>query len=76
MSINFIPNDPDANDVPMRVVSPRTNRPSSQAGFDFIGPVPEKVYDPATQPAEFCSGSAAKVLWRLSKRGKRSPAPQ
>src|SRR5204863_2595569 len=44
---------PDANDVPMRVVSPRTNRPSSQAGFDFIGPVPEKVYDPATQPAEF-----------------------
>jgi hypothetical protein len=53
MPINFIPNDPDSNGVPMREVNPRPNRPASRAGYDFVGAVPQDVYDPATQPDEF-----------------------
>lgn len=53
MSINFIPNDPDAPAPPMRVVKPRADRPATRAGFRLIGAVPEGVYDPQAQPDQF-----------------------
>lgn len=53
MPINFVPNDPQDNTVPMRVISPRPNRAASRAGFNFIAEQPEKAYDPATEPAGF-----------------------
>ena len=53
VTINFIPNDPDSNEVPMREVRPRANRPANRAGFNFTGHVAERAYDPAAQPNEF-----------------------
>src|SRR5262245_13074950 len=53
MSINFIPNDPQDTELPMRVISPRPNRAASRAGFTFFGEQPEDTFDPATQTAGF-----------------------
>lgn len=53
VTINFIPNDPDSNDVPIRVIKPRANRPANLAGFHFAGRVAEKAYDPESHPTEF-----------------------
>jgi hypothetical protein len=53
MSINFIPNDPNDNTLPMRVITPRDNRPASRAGYTFFGQQPEGVHDPATESAGF-----------------------
>ena len=51
MSINYIPNDPEVSQPPMRVISPRANRPASCAGFTFFGEQPEDVFDPASSAA-------------------------
>ena len=54
MPINFITNDPDAdvlNTPEQQTALP--DRPTGKAGFKFEGAVPQKVYDPDTQPDEF-----------------------
>jgi hypothetical protein len=44
MPINFIPNDPMAqNGPPMRTQNPRPDRPATQTGFNLHGEVPEAV---------------------------------
>jgi len=49
MSINFIPNDPMAqNGPPMRQKAPRANRPSGRAEFDIQNPVAEGVFNVGT----------------------------
>jgi len=53
MSINFIPNDPNDTKLPMRVISPRPNRPANRAGFTFFGQQPEDTFDPTTQTDGF-----------------------
>ena len=53
MSINFIPNDPEVLLPPMRVISPRADRPASRAGFTFFGQQPEDVFDPGTSVPGF-----------------------
>jgi hypothetical protein len=47
MSINFIPNDPQA-ELPMRQVSPRADRPANRAGFEVQDPVVEDEYEVGT----------------------------
>jgi hypothetical protein len=53
MAINFVPNDPLAPAPPMRRQPPRPNRPANRAGFTFLNPVAEDVYDPTAKPVEF-----------------------
>ena len=53
MSINFIPNDPQVTPLDIRVISPRPDRPTGRAGFNYFGQQPEDIYDPATQTAGF-----------------------
>ena len=53
MAINFIPNDPLAPSPLMRQQPPRRNRPANRAGFTFLNPVAEDVYDPTAKPVEF-----------------------
>jgi hypothetical protein len=53
ISINFIPNDPQDSELPMRVVSPRPDRAANRAGLNFFAQQPEDTYDPATQTAGF-----------------------
>ena len=49
MPINFAPNDPLAkNGPPIRVKSPRPNRPANRAGYTFFGVQPEAVSPPGT----------------------------
>ncbi len=49
MAINFIPNDPKTiKAIPMRVTSPRPDRPANRARFSFDMVAPENVYKPGT----------------------------
>src|SRR5437867_3946717 len=50
MPINFIPNDPLSVDlVPMRAITPRSNRPANRAGFTISGTTPpQQLYQPGT----------------------------
>jgi hypothetical protein len=54
VAINFITNDPDSDalNTPEQKTA-RADRPASKAGFKFTGAVPQKVYDPDTEPDEF-----------------------
>ena len=53
MSINYIPNDPEVSQPPMRVISPRANRPANRAGFTFVGEQPEDLFDPTNSASGF-----------------------
>lgn len=53
MAINFIPNDPLSPALPTRQQPSRPNRPANRAGFTFLNPVAEDVYDPTANPVEF-----------------------
>jgi hypothetical protein len=54
VAINFITNDPDADVLNTPEEKPaRPDRPAGKAGFKFTGVVPQKVYDPDTEPDEF-----------------------
>jgi hypothetical protein len=45
MSINYLPNDPLAtDDVPMRIHTPRPDRPANRAGFSYTGGASEARY--------------------------------
>lgn len=65
MSMNYLPNDPLAvGDVPLRIHTPRPDRPSSRAGFQYNGIVPEGRYAVGTPAFLFwqCSESALAAL--------------
>ena len=63
MAINFIPNDPLAvNALPMRQVNPRANRPASRAGFNFVNPAPEGLFNPGTPEFLFWQTREAALL--------------
>jgi hypothetical protein len=54
LAINFITNDPDSDVLNTPKQQPaRPNRPPTKAGFTFTGVVPERAFDPASQPDEF-----------------------
>jgi len=49
MTINYIANDPlSLGLVPMRQVTPRPNRPSNRASYNFVTQPPESAYAPGT----------------------------
>jgi hypothetical protein len=86
MPINFIPNDPLAqNSVPIRQVSPHPDRPANRAGFNFFNAVPEGLFNPGTPEFLFwqCREAALSALevWEslngnLSRWGRARPDPR
>jgi len=72
MSINFIPNDPQAGSTApaSRVQAKRVNRPSTKSGFTFTGVAPEGVFNPGAPQFLFwqCreAGLAALQAWEAS----------
>jgi hypothetical protein len=49
MPINFIPNDPLAqNSLAMRQQAPQRNRPANRAGFAFVGAVGQGLFNPGS----------------------------
>lgn len=65
MTINFFVNDPDARGAKMRKIKPHPDRPANRAGFDFADEVPQKPYDPKTEPDEF-------VFWQCREAALRA----
>ena len=63
MAINFIPNDPVVvNKLPMRQVTPRANRPSTRAGFNFFNVAVEGLFNPGTPEFLFWQTREAALL--------------
>ncbi|HWB73891.1 MAG TPA: hypothetical protein VG755_03025 [Nannocystaceae bacterium] len=67
MTIHFFVNDPDARGAKVRKIKPHANRPANRAGFDFVDAVPQKPYDPKTEPDEF-------VFWQCREAALRAVA--
>ncbi|HMH54349.1 MAG TPA: M36 family metallopeptidase [Candidatus Acidoferrum sp.] len=72
MSINFIPNDPQAGPTApaLRAQPKRANRPSTKSGFTFTGVAPEGTFNPGTPQFLFwqCreAGLSALQAWEAS----------
>lgn len=63
MPINFIPNDPlSGSALPMRQVTPRTDRPAARAGFNFFNPAPEGLFNRGTPQFLFWQTREAALL--------------
>ncbi len=48
MAINFIPNDPNAASPAMRTQTAHRSPSASRAGFSFVNPVSQRLYNPGT----------------------------
>ena len=67
MSINFIPNDPqaDSSAPAMRVQAKRPNRPSSRSGLNFTDVATEGTFNP---------GGPEFLFWQCREAALASPA--
>ena len=63
MPINYIPNDPRANNPPARVIDPHAGRPAGRAGFKF--------FDEAAE-GQFNSPSDEFLFWQCREAALRA----
>jgi hypothetical protein len=64
MSINYITNDPAANNPPIRVIQPHANRPSGRAGFNYFNVVAQNQFPPLSDEFLFwqCREAALRAV--------------
>jgi hypothetical protein len=64
MPINYIPNDPQAGNPPIRVIDPHVDRPAGRAGFQFFNQAAEGQFDPPSDQFLYwqCREAALRAL--------------